>query len=208
MRLVRPALAAFRRHPWRAAAGLAVVLAGCATVRGLLALKQVDFEVDRVASLRLAGVSLDRIHGPSDVNVLDAARIAAAVAQHRVPLVFDLHILGRNPADNHTTARLVRMAWTLALNGHETVSGTIDTAYTFAPGVPTDIRVPISLDLWTFFQSSASDALNLALGLAGIGSHPTEVSVRAVPTIDTPLGAIQYPNPITIVRRTVGGPSR
>lgn len=194
------------RHPWRAAAALALVLAGCATMRGLLALKQVDFEVDRVATVRLAGVSLDQIRSPSDVGVLDAARIAAAVARRQVPLVFDLHILGRNPADNRTTARLVRMAWTLALNGRETISGTIDTAYTFAPGVVTDMRVPISLDLWQFFQSSASDALNIALGLAGFGSRPTEISVSAVPTIDTPLGAIQYPQPITIVRRTVGGP--
>ena len=195
-----------RRYPWRAAAALVLVLAGCATMRGLLALKQVDFEVDRVATVRLAGVNLDQIRSPSDVGVLDAARLAAAVARHQVPLVFDLHILGRNPADNNTTARLVRMTWTLALNGRETISGTIDTAYTFAPGVPTDVRVPISLDLWQFFQSSASDALNIALGLAGLGSRPTEISVRAVPTIDTPLGAIQYPTPITIVRRTVGGP--
>ncbi len=206
MHPLRSLLAAARRRPWRAAAALVVVLAGCATMRGLLALRQVDFEVDRVATVRLAGVSLDRIQSPSDVGVLDAARLAAAVARHQVPLVFDLHILGRNPADNRTTARLVRMTWTLALNGRETVSGTIDTSYTFAPGVATDMRVPISLDLWQFFQSSASDALNLALGLAGLGSRPTEVSVRAVPTIDTPLGAIQYPTPITIVRRTVGGP--
>jgi hypothetical protein len=206
MHAARVALTAARRHPWRAAAALVLVLAGCATMRGLLALKQVDFEVDRVATVRLAGVSLDQIRRPSDIGVLDAARLAAAVARHQVPLVFDLHILGRNPADNNTTARLVRMQWTLALNGRETISGTIDTAYSFAPGVATDMRVPISLDLWQFFQSSASDALNIALGLAGLGSRPTEISVRAVPTIDTPLGAIQYPQPITIVRRTVGGP--
>ncbi len=206
MHPLHPGLSTLRRHARRAALALVLALAGCATVRGLMALKQVDFEVDRVASVRLAGVALDQVRSPSDVSVLEAARIAAAVARHQVPLVFDLHILGRNPADNHTTARLVRMAWTLALNGRETISGAIDTAYTFVPGATTDIRVPISLDLWQFFQSSASDAVNLALGLAGLGSRPTEISVRAVPTIDTPLGAIQYPTPITIVRRTVGGP--
>ncbi len=206
MHRTRTLVAAATRRPWRGAAALLLLLAGCATVRGLMALRQVDFEVDRVASLRLAGVALDRVRSPSDVGVLDAARLAAAVARHQVPLVFDLHIIGRNPAENSTTARLVRMTWTLALNGRETVSGTLDTAYTFAPGVATDIRVPISFDLWQFFQSSASDALDLALGLAGLGSRPTEVSVRAVPIIDTPLGAIQYPTPITIVRRTVGGP--
>jgi hypothetical protein len=184
---------------------LALGLAGCATVRGLLALKQVDFEVDRVASIRLAGVSLDRVQRLSDVSILDAGRVAAAVARHQVPIVFDVHLLGRNPADNHTTARLVRMAWTLDLNGRETISGTLDTAYTFPPGGVTDVRIPVSFDLWQFFQGSGTDALNLAMGLAGLGGRRTEVALRAVPTIDTPLGPIQYPGSITIVRRAVGG---
>jgi hypothetical protein len=189
-----------------AAATLALGLAACATVRGLLALRQVDFEVDRVAAVRLAGVSLDRIRSPSDVSVLDAGRVAAAVVRGQVPLSFDLHVLGRNPAENRTTARLVRMQWVLDLNGRETVSGALDTVYTFEPGGMTDVRIPVQLDLARFFQTSAADALDLALGLAGIGSRRTEVALRAVPTIDTPLGPIRYPNAITIVRRTVGGP--
>jgi hypothetical protein len=189
-----------------AVAVVAVALAACATMRGLLALRQVDFEVDRVATVRLAGVALDRVRSVNDVNLQDAARIAVAVARRQVPLSFELHLLGRNPAENRTTARLVRMQWILDLNGRETVSGTLDTVYTFPPGEATDVRVPIALDLWQFFQGSAADALDLAAGLAGIGSRRTEVALRAVPTIDTPLGPIQYPGAITIVRRTVGGP--
>jgi hypothetical protein len=189
-----------------AAAAIALILAACATLRGLRALRQVDFEVDRVASVRLAGVPFDRIRSASDVGMLDAARVAAAVVRRQVPLSFDLHLLGRNPAENRTTARLVRMRWILDLNGRETVSGTLDTVYTFAPGEVTDVRVPIALDLWQFFQGSAADALDLAAGLAGLGSRRTEVALRAVPTVDTPLGPIQYPGAITIVRRSVGGP--
>jgi hypothetical protein len=189
-----------------AATAIAVLVAACATMRGLLALRQVDFEVDRVATVRLAGVALDRVRSVNDVNLQDAARIAVAVARRQVPLSFELHLLGRNPAENHTTARLVRMQWILDLNGRETISGTLDSVYTFPPGETTDVRVPIALDLWQFFQGSAADALELAAGLAGIGSRRTEVSLRAVPTIDTPLGPIQYPGAITIVRRTVGGP--
>jgi hypothetical protein len=185
---------------------VAVALAACATMRGLLALRQVDFEVDRVATVRLAGVALDRVRSVDDVSLQDAARVAVAVARRQVPLSFDVHLLGRNPAENQTTARLVRLRWTLDLNGRPTVSGTLDTVYTFPPGETTDVRVPVALDLWQFFQGSAADALELAQGLAGLGSRRTEVALRAVPTIETPLGPIQYPGEITIVRRTVGGP--
>jgi hypothetical protein len=190
----------------RAAAGLALALAACATARGILALRHVEFEVDRVAAVRLAGVSLEHIRRAEDVRVLDAARLAAAVARQQVPLDFDVHVLGRNPEANPTTARLVRLQWILDLNGRETVSGVVDSAYVFVPGGVTDVRVPVHLDLWQFFQGNAADALDLALGLAGVGARRTEVVLRAVPTIATPLGPITYPGSITIVRRTVGGP--
>lgn len=187
-----------------AAATLALGLAACATAQGILALRQVDFGIDRVATVRLAGVSLDHVRSASDVSLLDYGRITAAVLRHQIPLEFDVHVIGANPQSNNTTARLVRMQWTLDLNGRETVSGTLDTVYTFPPGSTTDVRVPVRLDLAQFFQSSAADALDLALGLAGLSARQTEVVLRAVPIIDTPLGPIRYPNAITIVRRTVG----
>ena len=76
----------------------------------------------------------------------------------------------------------------------------------FVPGQPTDMAIPIRLDLYQFFRSNARDAFELAKGLSGTSSRPTEIALRAVPTIDTPLGAITYPGSITVVRRTVGGP--
>jgi hypothetical protein len=182
-----------------------VLIAGCATMRSITALKQVHFDIDRLQGIRLAGVNLDNKRSINDVTPLEIARVSAAVLQGRVPLSFDIHILGQNPPENSTTARLVRFDWTLALNGRETVSGTLDTAYTFAPGGTTDVRLPISLDLEQFFHQSGQDMIDLALGLAGLGTRETQVEIRAIPTIDTPLGGIRYPNAITIVKRTVGG---
>lgn len=187
-------------------ATLALTLSGCATVRQVIALRQVDFAIDRVAGVRMAGVNLDRVRGYNDLGPLAAGRLAAAVARGQVPLEFALHLAALNPPENRVTARMLRMRWTLDLNGRETVSGLIDTTYTFPPGEPQDVAVPVRLDLYQFFRSSARDAIELALGLLEVGARPTVVTLRATPVIDTPLGAIRYPSAITIVRRTVGGP--
>jgi hypothetical protein len=188
------------------AVAIPLALAACATVRQITALRQVDFSIDRVAGVRVAGVALDRVRSFNDLDLRDAGRLAGAAARGEVPLVMTVHLRGENPEDNPVTARLVRMTWTLTLNGRETVSGALDTAYTFPPGQPQDVVVPVQLDLYRFFQSSARDAFELARGLLGLGAATTEVALRAVPIIDTPLGAIRYPGPITIVRRRVGGP--
>ncbi len=188
-------------------AGIALLLAGCATARQLAALRQVHFAIERASSVDLAGVRLDHIRSTQDVTTLDAARIGAAVLRRQVPLVFTLHVSGENPAENVVTARLLRFSWTLLLNGRETISGAVDTVYTFVPGQPTMMLIPIQLDLYQFFRANARDALELALGLLGRASRETEIALTAVPVIETPLGAINYPSAITVVRRTVGGPA-
>lgn len=189
------------------AAATALAAVACATARQYLALRQVSFSIDRIMSVRLAGVRLDNVRRASDLNALDYARIAAAAARREMPLEFDMHLAAENPAANNTTARLARFQWTLFLNQHETVNGSLDTAYTFPPGVVTDVRLPIRLDLARFFQSNVHYALDLALGLAGLSNQQTDVELRAVPTIDTPLGPIGYPNPI-IIRKTVAPTAR
>lgn len=187
-------------------AGLALALPGCTTVRQVMALRQVEFAIDRVASVSLAGVTLDQLRSFDDLSVRDGGRLAVAIARGEMPLGFTLHVRGENPSQNQVTARMLRLTWTLALNGRETVSGVVDTTYTFPPGEPQDVALPVRLDLYQFFRASARDAYELALGLLEVGGRPTEVSLRATPVIDTPLGAIRYPTAITIVRRTIGGP--
>ena len=185
-----------------AAASLVVLAAGCATARQYLALSQVGFSFDHIANVRLAGVSLDGVRQPSDISPIAYGRIAAAALRRQIPLEFNIDVNALNPQDNNTTARLTKFQYTLFLNQHETVSGSMDSSYTFTPGVASVVRVPISLDVARFFQSNAADALDLALGLAGLGSRQTDVELRAVPTIETPLGPIQYPSPI-VIRKTV-----
>jgi hypothetical protein len=193
----RPRLAAL-------AAGLAAA-AGCATLQQLAALRDVGFSVDRLSEVRLAGIDLARVASYSSLSLGDAARLATAVSQRRLPLDFRLHLTALNPADNSVDARLVRMEWTLLLQDRETISGTFAQEVLLRRGEPTDVPIAISLDLLDFFQGSAEDLLNLALSLSGQGGEPTQVTLRATPTVDTALGPIRYPGPITIVSREIGG---
>jgi hypothetical protein len=189
-------------------ASLALVATGCAAARQIAALRQVQFAIDRAQQVDLAGIRLDHVRSAGDVSGMDAARVAAAVLRRNVPLAFTIVVRGENPADNAVTARMLRFSWTLLLNDRETVSGSVDTAYTFAPGQPTDMLIPVRLDLYQFFNTNAREALDVALGILDRSSRPTDIALTAVPVIDTPIGPINYPNRITIVRRTVGGATR
>ena len=185
-------------------AALATALAGCTTLSRLTALKRVDFSIAGVQDGRLAGVDLRRIANYEDLNVVEIGRIALAVSRRDVPLDLTVLVRADNPADNRTAATMVKLQWTLLLDDRETVSGVLDTTVTMPPGQTAYIPLPMRVNLRQFFDGPAQSLVNLAASVAGVSSHPTKIAVRAVPTIHTALGDITYPEPITIVSRTVG----
>lgn len=189
-----------RRSGKRAGVVLLATLAasGCATLQQIAALSSVDFALDRVSRLRLAGVRLDGVRNVGDVSAIDIARIAAAVATDDVPLEFLLHVEATNPESNSVDARLVALDWTLLLEDRETISGILESGVVLPPGQPVDVPLAVSLDLTDFVEGSARDLVELALSLAGAGGEPKDLALRATPTVETALGPIRYPRPITI----------
>jgi len=181
-----------------------LAISGCATLQQIAALRNVEFSVDHVSDARLAGIDLGRINSFRDLGIVEAGQLALGVSRNRLPLDFQLHLLAENPAGNTTDARLIRMDWTLLLQDRETLSGVFDGDVLLRPGQPTDVPIIISLNLVDFFEGSAQDLLELALSLAGQGGAPKEVALRATPVIDTPLGPMRYPRPITILSREIG----
>lgn len=181
-----------------------VLITGCATFQQVLALRNVDFSVDGVSGVRLAGVDVGRMTSYEQLSLVDAGRIALAVTSRSVPLEFELQLLAENPADNSVDARLVQMDWTLLLQGRETLSGVFADETLLRPGRPTRVPISIELNLVEFFEGNARDLAELALSLSGQGGAPKDVTVRATPVIETAIGPIRYPRPITIVSREVG----
>jgi hypothetical protein len=188
----------------RSAAGVVLLTlvgatGGCATLQQFAALRQVEFAIDGVGAGRLAGIDLARVRSAGDLRATDAARLAAAVAGEELPLEFTVDVRAENPADNQTTARMVRFAWTLLLDDRETIDGVVDREISLPPGDPQIIPLRMRLDLIEFFDGNATDLLNLALRFAGADAETADVKLRALPTVETPLGPIEYPATITIV---------
>lgn len=181
-----------------------LVVTGCATLQQLTALQRVDFTLQGVSDVRLAGVDFTRVRSFSDLSLSDAAALAAAVQDRDLPLSLQLDVQGLNPVDNNADARLVEMDWTFFLEDRETVSGVLDREIVFIRGEPTPVPVGVELNLVEFYEGNAQDLFELALSLAGMGGESKEVAVEVLPTVQTSLGPIRYPEPLRLTR-TVGG---
>lgn len=123
----------------------------CRTLRAWQALRQVDFYIDRVSDVNLAGVELDHVRSYEDLTLEQTLRISQALARGTLPLRFQLHLIAENPADNPVTARLERLEWTLLLDDHPTLSGTLDQTYRLRPA---NRRKSRWISNWTCWTSS------------------------------------------------------
>lgn len=185
---------------------LLVAAAGCAALQQVLALRHVEFALDGVRHGRLAGVDVSRVRSHRDLGAVDLGRIGLALARNDLPLEFQVDVGALNPADNQTAATMTRLAWTLYLNEQETIHGVVDSSVTMPAGARVVIPIRMRLNVLEFFDGPAETLVDLVASLVGLEADPARVTLRAVPTITTPLGPITYPTPITIVSRTIGAP--
>ena len=178
-----------------------LVLPGCATLQQIRALDRVDFSIGSVSQIRLAGIELSGVMTSTDLGLSEAGSLAAALRNRDVPLALTVDVLAENPSDNYADARLIRMEWTLFIDDRETVSGTFADETQLPRGRATSVPIGVRLNLLEFFDGSARDLLDLALSLSGGGGDAPNVTLEALPVIDSPRGPIVYPTPITIVSR-------
>jgi hypothetical protein len=178
---------------------------GCASTRELAAMRQVEFRFDRISDAQIAGVRLGSLHSTDDVSVLDLGRLTLAVASKDVPLDLIVHVNGLNPETNHVTARMIALDWSYFVDERETVSGRLSQSYAFPPGQSTDVPVVVTFNMFSFFGGAGKDFLDTALALAGQRASSHVVTLRLIPSVDTPAGPIRYPVPITLDLARVGG---
>lgn len=177
------------------------VFSGCAALREVAALRRVDFSIDRLSDPALAGVSLKNVKSYKDIGLLDAGRLALALADRDLPLTFVLHVKAVNPADNPVAARLMGMDWVLFVKDKETLRGTLDQSVSLLPGEAQDVPLVIGFNLLEFFDDGIKEMVNLASSLEKKEEVGKRIRLQVTPTIDTSLGPIRYPQPITVISR-------
>lgn len=163
-------------------------------------LSKLKFTLDRVSSVRVAGIDIMNITDARELNVYQISRITLAASRETLPLDLTLHLKSENPMINQVAATITRMDWTLVLDGRDTISGTLEEDITLPAGVAQEIPLRLSLNLFEFFNDkNAMDLLDLALAFAGEGGAiPKGIALKVRPTINTIIGPLTYSSPILI----------
>ena len=180
-----------------AALFLLVLPMSCTSLGEVLALRNVDFRIANVSNVKLAGINLARITSFDQLGLTDVAQLGAAALSNKMVLDFALVVEGTNPPDN-AQARMVKLDWSLFLDGKETIQGVFDDKVAFPPGKPTNFPIAMRLDLLEFFDGGAEELVKLALSFTGADAGAGKLHLMGTPTINTALGPMEFPRPVTI----------
>ena len=181
--------------------GFTLFLSSCGLfeqVGQMATLTKCDFKLQSVKQLTLAGVNIQAIKSISDLGLIDAGMITAALAGGQLPLSFTLNVEAKNPNDQ--MAAMNRLDWILYIDDLEMVQGTLNEKVQIpANGGTSVIPLQMNMDLKKVLSGkSAETIINFGFNLAGMGGEPTRIKVKAKPTIMVGSREITYPGYITI----------
>ncbi|MCG3121356.1 MAG: hypothetical protein ALAOOOJD_04409 [bacterium] len=194
-----------------------VLFAGCATLQelqdSLLNVQRLQFKLDSVAPGTLAGINLAAIDSPSKLGIQDGLKLLAAFQKKSLPVYLTLNVAAKNPNDGtggstKKAALLKALAWTLKVDGKETITGDIPHPIEIpGTGQTTVIPLQLSLDLYKFFGEQGYDSLlNLALAIAGQKGSTARLTLSAVPTVSVAGLDLKYPGQLEIVDKEFTNP--
>jgi len=194
-----------------------VFISGCASLQQLqdtlLNVKRLQFKLDGVTPGMLAGINLVAIDSPTKISVLDGLKLVNAFRQKSLPVSLTLNVAAKNPNDGsgggtQKAALLKALAWTLKIDGKETIAGDIPSPIEIpGTGQATVIPLQLSLDLYKFFGEQGYESmLNLALAIAGQKGSTSRLTLSAVPTVSVAGFDLKYPGQIEIVDKEFTNP--
>lgn len=187
-------------------AAISVINFGCSGVMDAITnVQRLQFKLDRVTGMKLAGVPLNNITNINRIGLIDAANLLANFTQGKLPVEFTLNVLARNPNDGtggtkNTSAVIKNMAWRLFIDNNETITGNVSDVSVPGVGQTTNIPIGMNFDLLKFFKDAGYDNLvNLALALGGKNGTSSRITLKVKPTVETVLGPITYPGEFSVI---------
>ncbi|MEK7767399.1 MAG: hypothetical protein AAB368_14310, partial [bacterium] len=183
------------------AAGLALAATGCGVVEQIQQLKafsRCEFRLASVQDTALAGFAIQGKTSLKDFSPLDAFKVQAALRRKELPLAFTLNVEAKNPNDQ--PAAMNKLAWILLVDGTELTSGLLDRRVEVgANGGVSTVPLTVAVDLRQVLSGKALDSmLTLAFNVAGLGAHPTRITLQAKPTVLVAGQPVEYPGYLSV----------
>lgn len=158
-------------------------MSGCSALKNMaeqaIAMKDCKYTYHSISDIVIAD-----INATEGISAFTLSKIINLIsnASTSLPVNMTLHLNVENP--NSTQAGFERMAYQLDVDSIQLTEGEISKAFSVAPNATNILPINVSVDLRKLIAQENSEViLALAKNLLGIGSTPSNLTLRVKPTI-------------------------
>ncbi len=164
---------------------ITVLLTACdaaQSIMGAYSLTQCEYKYNSISGLNLAGVNLQNVNSIASLNPMTAASLVSAFSKSSVPLQFTLNLNVKNPGSQ--TALLNGLQYVLEIDDVQMTTGSLDSKLQVGAGQTSVLPINLAFDLKKVMSGQSADAIkNMAYNFVGLGSSPSNVTIKLKPTI-------------------------
>lgn len=156
-----------------------------------------EFKFGRVSNVVLADVDVTHVKSVKKLNILDAAKLLAALQKKdlKMDLTVDLNV--KNPNDE--PAQLDGMDYILWIDDKQVAEGTMDQKVAVGAKEEQVVSLPCKVDLLDVLSSDKIESIaDFALGLASDNADASRVKVSLKPYFTIAGETVKFPSYITV----------
>jgi hypothetical protein len=170
----------------------------CRTFRELKALTKCEFRNKDFARLEVSGLNLLQYQDLSQINLLEAGKLALQMAkQPEVPMFVTFNVEVRN--SHEKLAALEKLDWILEVDKRDVVSGTSVDRFEVPPMGTNTLPIQTSFDLKKILSKTSLDGIfALVKGMNGTNEEDTRIRLKIKPRFRIAGARIGYPGYIKI----------
>ncbi len=190
---------------------LAIGLAQCSIYKTMVNISRLQFKLQSVQNFKVLNFSLNNKNSLKDFSPFDLIKLTSSLTKGELPVSFTLNVVAKNPNTGNgfgsTDITIKNFPWQLYLNDKKVVEGELNNPIT-VPGMGEQKTFPLNVkfDILKIFKNKSLDEIiNLALTIGGAKGSPSKLKLIAKPVLDTPIGEMSYPKPITIISKEFRG---
>ncbi|MDR1878298.1 MAG: hypothetical protein LBQ64_01890, partial [Bacteroidales bacterium] len=172
----------------------AITFCRCEPVKELVNMLNCTFERKNLDNFRFAGVGLDKLSSPTDLNLTDLAKVTAALVSQTAPVSFNINLEGKNP--NSEPAAIEQLKWILLLDGKEVVNGNITNRFSIPAKGSNVLPLEMNFDAMQYLDGSTPESVfQLYRRLTGKNAEgESNLTLKIKPTIN----GIEFPQYLTL----------
>lgn len=176
---------------------VAVLLASCASVKGLKNFAECKFDYKSVTDVKVASIDVSNIKSVKSLKLTDTPKILSALKSKNLPLDLNVNLNVKNP--NDAEARLEGFDYILWIDDIEMISGAMDKKLNVGANQREVLSIPFTVNLLSVLSKEKIGPMaDFAFGLANDKADASRVKVSIKPYFSMRGKTIKFPSYITV----------